>query len=205
MKSCWSILILAGVLALSAQTNSSTSEPNGEPTAAKELAAAPTNSPAATNAVPERPPTEIFSDSANFDWKGRIAVYIGHVRVVDPQMKLSCGILTAHVPESGKLDSIVAKDNVVIDAVDDKGKPVHATADKAVYSYAVANSVTNETMTLSGDPPPQVEKEGGLLTGDTITWDFMNHSFSATHQHTVFQPQTMKSNTMLPSPKTEKR
>jgi len=35
--------------------------------------------------------------------------------------------MTARVPESGKIDSIVAEQDVVIDGVDNPGRPVHAT------------------------------------------------------------------------------
>ena len=77
--------------------------------------------------------------------------YIGHVVVIDPKAKLWCGQLTVDLPaEGGRPTNIVAITNVVIDTLDDKGQTNHITADKAVYTYSVLNSVTNETITFTG-------------------------------------------------------
>jgi len=164
MKILWPTLVLAGFcVALGAQTN---------PTA-----------PAAKPA--ERPPTQITSDSVDFDLKTRTAVYRGHVRVDDSKMTLTCEVLTAKVPESGgKIDSIVAEQNVVIDTTDAKGQPNRATGDKVVYTYSVANSVTNETVELTGNP--RLEAPQGALTGDTIVWDKANNRVRATNQKMIF-------------------
>jgi lipopolysaccharide transport protein LptA len=147
---------------------------------------------ASTNVPPrERPPTEIFSDSADFNLKTRIAVYTGRVRVVDPQMKLTCDLLTAKVPESGgKIDSIVAEGNVVIDTVDEQGRPIHATSDKAVYAYKVENSVTNETVELTGHPC--VQSPMGSLTSETVVWDRLNNKFRAVGQHMIIPPEAVR-------------
>ena len=76
----------------------------------------------------------ISSDSADFDLTGHEAIYRGHVRVDDPQMKLTCEQLIADVPQSGgHVNHIVAETNVVIDFMDNKGQTNHATGDKAVY------------------------------------------------------------------------
>ena len=49
-------------------------------------------------------PTEINSDTADFDLSAsaRQAVYRGHVVVVDPQMKLKCEQLVVYLPPSGE-------------------------------------------------------------------------------------------------------
>ena len=63
-------------------------------------ASATTNSPDATR--PPRAPTRIDSDnSADFDLNGHKAIYRGHVRVDDPEMKLTCAWLVADVPPAG--------------------------------------------------------------------------------------------------------
>lgn len=186
-KSFISIPILLA-LVLQAQTN--TPAP-GTAADAASVAGAATNSAASTN-KPPRLPTEIFADSANFDLKSRIAVYIGHVRILDSQMKLNCGVMTAHVPESGRIDDIVAEQDVVIDALDNEGKPLHATADRAVYRYRVTGAGTNDTIELTGNPYPKVEKEGGTVTGKTIVWDRANNSFGGTDVHMVVQPQAIE-------------
>ena len=49
-----------------------------------------------------RGPTLISSASADFDLAGHEATYRGHVRVDDPQMKLTCEKLIADVPAGGR-------------------------------------------------------------------------------------------------------
>ena len=136
---------------------------------------AATNSPAAP--PPPRAPTRIDSDnSADFDLNGHQAIFRGHVRVDDPEMKLTCALLVADVPQAGgHPNHIVAETNVVIDFTDAKGQTNHATGDKAVYIYNVQNGVTNETVTLTGNP--QMENAQGTQTGDVIIWDRANNKY----------------------------
>jgi len=164
----FSLIIIAGWCSLTvhAQTNA---------TAQSSPASATTNSPDATR--PPRAPKRIDSDSADFDLSGHQAIYRGHVRVDDPQMKLTCAQLTTDLPQAGERPNhIVAETNVVIDFTDDKGQTNHATGDKAVYIYNVQNGVTNETVTLTGNPQPQVENAQGTQTGDVIVWDRANNN-----------------------------
>ena len=164
--------ILAAVLPSRAQTNAAISE-----TATNKIKIAP---------QPPRGPTLIDSDSADFDMTAHRAVYYGHVRVDNPQMKLACAQLTADLPPSGgRVNHIVAETNVVIDFTDEKDQTSHATSDKAVYFYAVQNGVTNETVTLTGNP--QVEDAQGTQTGDVITWDRANNHFQFINPHMVFK------------------
>ena len=133
-----------------------------------------------------RGPTLISSASADFDLSGHEATYRGHVRVDDPQMKLACERLIANVPEAGgHVNHIVAETNVVIDFLDDKGHTNHATGDKAVYVYSEQGGVTNETVTLTGNP--QMEYAQGTLTGDVIVWDRLNNHLTASNQKMVFR------------------
>jgi lipopolysaccharide transport protein LptA len=138
--------------------------------------------PAATNAnvvLPPKPrsPTRIEANRADFDLATREATYFENVRVDDPDMKLRCEWLAANLPQAGgHVDHIVAKTNVVIDFTDEKGQPVHATGEKAVYSYQVQGGVTNETITLTGNP--QIEDALGTQTGDEIVWDRVNNRMS---------------------------
>ena len=147
-------------------------------------ALAQTNAPAA-KAAP-RSPTVINSDMANFDLDGRLAVYGGHVMVDDPQMRLKCDRLVVFIPASGeRLNHIEAQTNVVIDFSDSHGQTAHATGNLAVYRYVVQAGVTNETVTLTGNP--QVEGTQGTLTGDEIVWDRANNRLSAKNQKMIFK------------------
>lgn len=140
----------------------------------------------AAAAPPPRPPTLINSDRAEFDLTARRAVYHGNVRVDDPQMILTCELLTADLPQPGGLmKHIVAETNVVIYSVDEKGQTNHATSDQAVYDYNVQDGVTNETVTLTGNA--KMENSQSTLTGEPIIWDRVNNRLTATDQKMIFR------------------
>jgi lipopolysaccharide export system protein LptA len=121
---------------------------------------------------------DIYSDSADFDWLGHTVTNRGNVRVIAPDMKLTCALLTADFSQTGwHLSHIVAETNVVMDATDSKGQPIHATGDQAVYVYDVQNGVTNDTVTLTGNPQPQVIDARGIQSADVIVWDRANNSY----------------------------
>jgi lipopolysaccharide transport protein LptA len=126
---------------------------------------AQTNSASATNAASRA--THIDSDRADFDLNARTAIYRGNVRVSDPEMKLSCEWLVADLPQSGHINHIVAETNVVIDLMQ-SNETAHATCEMAVYDYAVKNGVTNETVTLTGNPV--LKDARGMSRGDAIIW-----------------------------------
>ncbi len=135
-----------------------------------------------TNAAPQLlRVTDIHADSADIDGNGHTIIYHGNVRVIASDMKLTCALLTANLPPSGgRISHIVAETNVVIDAMDSKGQTLHATGDKAVYNYDAQNGVTNETVTLTGNPQPRVEDAQGTQTADVIVWDRANNGFHFT-------------------------
>ena len=104
---------------------------------------------------------DITSDSFEYDQKTGVALYSGHVFVSDPQMKLRCETMRVLLPAGGgKIDNIVAEQNVVIDLTDDKGQTSHATGTKAVYS------AKSDTVELTGDP--KIETAQGTLTADLV-------------------------------------
>jgi lipopolysaccharide transport protein LptA len=173
----FSLIIIAGWCSLTvhAQTNA---------TAQSFPATTATNSP--VTAPPTRPPTRIDSDTVDFDLTGHEATYRGHVRVDDPEMKLTCAWLVADVPQAdGRPDHIVAETNVVIDFTDTKGQTNHATSDKAVYLYNVQNGVTNETVTFTGNA--KIENAQGTLTGEPIFWDRVNNHLHADNQKMILR------------------
>ncbi|MGB7745670.1 MAG: LptA/OstA family protein [Verrucomicrobiia bacterium] len=143
---------------------------------------AQTNTPG-TQPTP-RGPTRISSKSGDFDLAGHEATYRGHVRVDDPQMKLTCERLVADMPEAGEHPNhIVAETNVVIDFTDEKGQTNHVTGDKAVYLYSEQGGLTNETVTLTGNP--QMENAQGLQAGDVIVWDRVNNKIHFDNPHMI--------------------
>lgn len=179
-------LALAAGLAIAAQTN---------------LASAPTESPAlvgtATNA-----PTIIQSESGQFFLRSNVFVYRGDVRVDNPQMKLTCALLTVEAPKvgEGKYNRAVAETNVVIDWIDSQG-PNHATADKAVYTYTLTNTAlppaehweTNAFVVLTGNPV--VTNSQQVFRADPIIWDRINDVITSTNflKQQINQNQTNSS------------
>lgn len=158
MKIFWPLcLALAAVVALHAQTN----PPATEPTAAA----------SADTASRVRPPTQIHSSSGEFNLRSNVFVYHGDVRIDDPQMKLTCDLLTIAAPKltEGKYNQAVADGNVVIDWFDEQGQINHAVSDHAVYEYSITNAVTNATVTLTGNA--SVTNAQGSITGEPIIWD----------------------------------
>jgi lipopolysaccharide transport protein LptA len=146
---------------------------------------AQTNVVVATPSTP-RDVTRIDSDSANFDMNARRVVYLGHVIVNDPQMKMTCDKIVADLPPSGaRMNHIVAETNVVIDLAYTTGQTMHATSDKAVYHYSVENGATNETVTLTGNP--QIVNAQGVQSGDEIIWNRAGNQISFVNPHMIFR------------------
>jgi len=138
---------------------------------------APAGSVHGTNAMEQ---TDIFSDHFELTSRTHTAVWTDNVRVVDPRMKMTCDRLTGQMGETtNRFRHVVAEGNVVIDAVDNDGKPVHATNGMAVYDYRVENSVTNETVELTIDP--RVERGTDTQTGEIIRWDRQRDTFYVKH------------------------
>ena len=123
--------------------------------------------------------TIILSDGG-FDsyYKLKTIIYRVNVRAYNPQMKLTCELLTVESPavEDGKFNRVTAETNVVIDWVDERGTN-HATADKAVYTYVITNLAklpetqyqTNSMVVLTGSPHVKFGQD--TVDGDPILWD----------------------------------
>jgi lipopolysaccharide export system protein LptA len=159
-------------------------------------------------AQPEHPPTIINSDNANFDLLStpRKAFYYGHVRVDNPQMKLTCEKMVADLPPAGgHISRIVAETNVLIAAIDDKGQTNHSTSDKAVYDYNVQGIVTNETVTLSGHASA-TNADGSWIKAEPLIWDRATGHIYGTNETMSIKPTTSDAmgGTASPSVKTNK-
>jgi lipopolysaccharide transport protein LptA len=139
--------------------------------------------PTGPNAPMVKPPahvlqTRISADRGEFDMAGRQVTYHGHVRVDDPEMKLTGEWLITDLPQAGEhVNHIVAETNVVIDFVDDKGQTNHATCDRTVYSYEVKDGTTNELIMLSGHA--KVENAEFVMIGEPITLNLTTRKITA--------------------------
>ena len=140
-------------------------------------------------AQPE-PQTEIFSDEGEFSLKSHLAVYRGHVRVRDPQMNLTCDLLTARLLEhGGQITNIVAQGNVAVDFVDENGQTNHATGDKLVYSYQIESGATNELAVLTGSP--QLDRSRIIVTGDSMVWNRITGLIRVNNQRMILKPEAV--------------
>jgi lipopolysaccharide export system protein LptA len=162
-----------------------------------------TNSPAEANPPAEVRPTEIQSSSSQFLLKSNVFIYQGDVRVDNPQLKLTCELLTIENPKlaSGKFNRATAETNVIIDFV--SGTPPdlttnHSTSDKAVYTYTLTNIATapaerwqtNALVVLTGNPV--VTNLQGRFTGDPIIMDRIADTITSPNMSrmTINQGQT---------------
>ena len=172
------LIAVAGAGSLRAQTNTN---------AVDEILALVTTNAPASKPKPPRQPMRIEADGpADFDLVERRVIYHIHVRVDDPEMKLTCEYLTADLPQDGgHIDHIVAETNVVIDFTDEKGQTMHATGDKMVYVYSAQSGATNETVTLTGNP--ELETAQGKSTGDVIVWDRARNHLTISNPKMVFR------------------
>jgi lipopolysaccharide export system protein LptA len=154
---------------------------------------APATNKPATNAPAEPIILNIISDSMDADLNLRQVVYHSHVRVTDAQMRLTCEQLTAIFPtnKAPHLEQVLAETNVVIDFTE-QGEKYHVTAAQAVYVYSVVNAMTNETVTLTGNPKvlwgatdPLTGEPMSSMTGEPIFYSRVNKqkgSFHATNE-----------------------
>lgn len=149
---------------------------------------APNETPALTGTLTNGE-TRILSDNGlEAHYLVKTYIYRKNVRVYNPQMNLTCELLTIDAPvfEDGKFNRAVAETNVVIDWIDKNGTN-HATADKAVYMYVITNLAelpeqkyqTNATVVLTGKPFVLVD--GDTLRGDPVVWDRIKNVFYTTN------------------------
>jgi lipopolysaccharide export system protein LptA len=128
---------------------------------------------AATNAV-----AEIFS--RDYFVTPQSALFRGGVRIEHPQMKWACEEITMlSPPELGKDGRIIlAEPAVVFDVVDDEGRNLRGTGDKAVYTHSVTARQTNDTVVLTGRPAT-VTATNLLGRNNLITLDLASHKLMA--------------------------
>ncbi len=95
---------------------------------------------------------KIFSDE--YFVSPDAALFRGKVRIQDPQMNCTCNELTMlSPPEVGKGGHvIIAEPDVVFDIVDDQGRALHGTGQKAVFTHRLTATLTNDLMELTGNP-----------------------------------------------------
>ena len=135
-------------------------------------------SAASTNAPVEQE-INIDSEHGEFDAKTGWVIYTGHVRLDHPTMKLTCEWLTGNHPNTNDpTQHIIAQTNVVADLIGDQGKKWHITGIQAVYYKSVRGTVTNETVTLTGDPKAVASSVDMIIKGQPLVFDMVAKKYS---------------------------
>lgn len=171
-KLLWLLPIVVAAVAM-AQTNGVV---RTNPTASSGTATAVTSKRATDHAF------GISSDHGFFDEKTLGIVGYGHVVVTNAQLNLTCERLTAFFPSGGgdgHPTNAVAETNVDITSMDNKGETHHLTCDKAIYTYGVANGITNELYTFTGHCLDTVH--GRTVTGEPMIWDNIQQTLDIKH------------------------
>jgi lipopolysaccharide transport protein LptA len=132
---------------------------------------APTPAVTTTNALNTlKSEIQITSRSSEVNLRSNVVVYVGNVRVTEATMSMTCEYLVAIMPQrGGRIESILAQTNVVIDMTDERGDKVHGTGEKLLYTYQVTESATNEVVQLSGNP--LITTSQGSTRADVITYN----------------------------------
>jgi lipopolysaccharide export system protein LptA len=107
------------------------------------------------------------------------ALFRGKVRMNHPNMQWSSGQITALAPPGGgRMNRVVAEQDVVFDLLDAKGQKVHGTGDEAVYTYGITGTTTNEAMVLTGRPA-QLESTNFTGQNKVFILDLANQRLGA--------------------------
>jgi lipopolysaccharide transport protein LptA len=149
------------------------------PTAGATIAMA-TNNPGAEQFA------QIFSDE--YTLRRDSARFFGKVRVVHPQMAWQCEALTVHFTTNSQVDQILGENSVAFTLFDDKGQKINGTGQKAVYSYAVTPTSTNDLVELSGDPV--LTTTNGTFKNDVIILDRAHNRLLAPGNYKISAPLT---------------
>lgn len=88
------------------------------------------------------------------------ATFLGRVHAVAPsRMDIVCEGLTVLAPKPDE-KVLVAEQKVVFDLISEKGTKIHGTGDEAVYTNSITSTVTNDLLTLVGNPACLVTTNG---------------------------------------------
>lgn len=141
---------------------------------------------------------EITSDKSVEDLKAGQFHFWDNVRVDAPGvLTLTCGDLVALIPAGGgRLDRLVATNNVVIEVIRAPSKPGEAPLKIRAFGQQAVYLATNETVTLTGNP--RIESPQADTWGDTVIYELNTGRMQALGRHrTVLRPAAFKGSGLL--------
>ncbi|HEV2207766.1 MAG TPA: hypothetical protein VG167_03275 [Verrucomicrobiae bacterium] len=87
-----------------------------------------------------------------------LGVFRGGVYVSHTNMNWACESMTVQAIPGGQV--LTAEQGVVFDLMNDRGQKTHGLGDKAVYTNSIVGTVTNELLTLTGQPAVLISTNG---------------------------------------------
>jgi lipopolysaccharide export system protein LptA len=128
------------------------------------------------------------------------ARYRGGVYVSHPRMNLACEQMTAYLTPAGDVSrKLLAEQAVAFDLRDDVGEnSLHGTGDKAVYTYSVANLVTNDVLRLTGTPAV-LQTTNGTVRNDLVILDHTSHKIIAPGDYRIHIKSTGTNTFIMPN------
>jgi lipopolysaccharide export system protein LptA len=106
------------------------------------------------------------------------AVFDHDIHVVHPQMNWSCESLTAGFAAGTQEKGLTAEGRVAFDLTSEKGQKVRGVSEKAIYSYNVAGNITNDIVTLLGNPA-MLQMTNTTFQNKTIVFDRAQNKLTA--------------------------
>jgi len=137
-----------------------------------------------TGATPQAKPPRVgltqFAEITSQEYTVRTngASFHGKVHACHPRMEWVCEQLTVQSSTgNSKPESILAETGVDFELENDDGQKLHGTADRAVYSFSVSDTRTNDLLTLYGEQATLVTTNFTVLNS-RIVYDLLHNTLS---------------------------
>jgi lipopolysaccharide export system protein LptA len=138
-----------------------------------------------------RPSTNEFADiySETYTVTTNTARFEGGVRIVHPRLNWVCQTMNVDSPNPNSKDVTMTAEqavefNLKTGTDEDQLKDVHGTCNHAVYNYAVTPTITNDTMTLTGNPI--LETTNGTFKNKILILDCANNKLMAPGRYKIY-------------------
>ena len=144
--------------------------------------------PASASAPDHKPSVPQFADITCEEYRVRPdhAVFRGGVRTIHPRIHMDCQDLTVLAPQKSET-VLIAEGRVNFVLFNEKGEKIYGTGDKAVYTNSITSSVTNDLLTLTGNPARLVM---GTATNENninpIVFDLTHHTLINRGDYRIF-------------------
>ncbi len=100
-------------------------------------------------------------------------------------MDWACERITVSLPPAGRtVERILAERDVVFDLTGEKGQKVHGTSERAIYTYGMTATATNEIIELTGKAV--LETTNGTLQNEVLVLDRANNKMLAPGKYKIY-------------------